>query len=356
MGGLGVGKRATLMDVAALSGMSKTAVSLVLNDRPGSRLSDDAVRRIREAARQLNYRPNPAARSLRIGKTNTIGFISDDVTVTRYASAMIRGMLDVADERDHGVLIAETGSHPLQLEKALDFMIDRQVDGIVFGAMSARVLDLPELPPALRVVTANCTSAAAHSSVLPEEHEAGYAMARLLIEAGHGEGIGIVGRAPIARVDPHVSVTIGDRFAGIEQAMSDAGVEPLSIVDFEVWEIANGYDGTLELLDQHPPVTALICMNDRVAFGAYQAMQERGFRVPDDISVASFDDDDVLAPNLRPGLTTARLQYEEMGRLAMVLALDPQAPDGIQRVSMPVQVRGSIAPRQAQGHRSARSR
>ena len=352
-----MGKRATLMDVAALSGMSKTAVSLVLNDRPGSRISEDAVRRIREAARQLNYRPNPAARSLRVGKTSTIGFISDDVTITRYASAMIRGILDVADERDHGVLIAETGNHPLQLEKALDAMIDRQVDGIVMGAMSARALDLPELPQGLRVVTANCISPAAHSAVLPEEHEAGYRMARLLLDAGHGDGIAIVGNAPIARTDPRISVTIGDRFAGIDRALSEAGVEPIAVLDFELWEIANGYDATVALLDREPAATALICMNDRVAFGAYQAIQEHHLQVPEDISIASFDDDDVIAPHLRPGLTTARLQYEEMGRLATQLVLDPAAPEGVQTVPMPIQVRGSIAePRPSgKGRRARRS-
>ena len=84
-------KRTTLADVAALAGVSPTAVSLVLNDKPGSRLSADAAARIRAAAEQLDYRPNPAARSLRVGKTQTVAFLSDDETVTRYASAMIRG-------------------------------------------------------------------------------------------------------------------------------------------------------------------------------------------------------------------------------------------------------------------------
>jgi LacI family transcriptional regulator len=144
-----------------------------------------------------------------------------------------------------------------------------------------------------------------------------------------------------------VSVTIADRFAGIEQALADAGVAPAASVDIWPWEVRSGHDGTVQLLDQHPPVTALLCLNDRLAFGAYQALQERSIRVPDDISVASFDDDDVIADNLRPGLTTARLQYEEMGRLAMELALDPDAPEGTQRVPMPVHVRGSIGRRQA---------
>ena len=123
-------KRPTLADVAARAGMSKTAVSLVLNDRPGSRLSAEAVARIHEAARELNYRPNAQARSLRLGTTGTVGFISDDVTVTRFASAMIRGLLDAADERDRGVLIAETFNHPKQMRKAMEAMVDRQVDGL----------------------------------------------------------------------------------------------------------------------------------------------------------------------------------------------------------------------------------
>jgi LacI family transcriptional regulator len=336
-------KRPTLADVAARAGLSKTAVSLVLNNRPGSRLSAEAAQRIHEAARELNYRPNPAARSLRIGRTNTIGFISDEVTVTRFASAMIRGLLDVADEHDHGVLIAETGNHPKQLAKALESMIDRQVDGIVFGSLTARLLDLPELPEHVRAVTANCTSPSAHSAVLPAEHDAGYAVARLLIEAGHGAGIGIVGHAPVAIADPRVSATIGKRFSGIHQALGEAGVEPIAVAEFEVWEPWHGYDATREMLDSGAPVTGLICLNDRVAFGAYQALQERGLRVPDDVSIASFDDDEVAA-YLRPGLTTARLPYEEMGRRAMAQLMDPDAPTGELLVPMPVQLRESIAP------------
>lgn len=336
-------KRATLADVAARSGLSKTAVSLVLNDRPGSRLSPEAVQRIHEAARELNYRPNPAARSLRVGTTRTVGFISDEVTVTRFASAMIRGLLDVADEHDHGVLIAETGNHPKQLEKALESMIDRQVDGIIFGSLTARLLDLPELPERVRAVMANSTSPAAHSAVLPAERDAGFHVARLLLDAGHGDGIAIIGHAPKAIADCRVSATIGSRFAGIHLALGEAGVRPVAVAEFEVWEPWHGYDATRAVLESGVPVTGLICLNDRVAFGAYQALQERGLRVPGDVSLASFDDDEI-ASYLRPGLTTARLPYEEMGRLAMTQLMDPDAPPGEQLVAMPIQRRSSIGP------------
>lgn len=334
-------KRVTLADVAAKAGMSKTAVSLVLNNRPGSRLSADAMERIHAAAKELNYRPNPAARSLRIGKTHTVGFISDEVTITRFASAMIRGLLDVADEHDHGVLIAETGDHPKQLEKALEFMVDRQVDGIVFGSVRARQLELPELPTGIRAVTANATSATAHSAVLPAEEEAGYRMARLLLDAGHRDGIAIVGYAPKAMHSPLISATIGSRFAGIFRALDEAHVAPVATAEFENWEPWNGYDATNDILTSDGKVTALICLNDRVAFGAYQALTEHGATVPDDVSIVSFDDDE-LAAYMRPGLTTAKLPYLEMGRRAMSQLLFSDAPPGNQLIEMPIQLRQSI--------------
>lgn len=345
-------KRATLADVAARAGLSKTAVSLVLNDRPGSRLSSDSVARIHEAARALNYRPNPAARSLRLGRTGTVGFISDEVTITRFASSMIRGLLDVADERDHGVLIAETGNHPKQLAKALEFMIDRQVDGIVFGSMSARLLDLPPLPESMRVVTVNSASSRAAACVLPAERDAGQQVARLLLEHGHGEGIGILGSAPEAPADARASVTIGARFEGIHAALAQAGAQPVAVEDVGPWEPANGYAGTIRVLDSGAPVTALLCLNDRVAFGAYQALDERGLRVPDDVSVVSFDDDEI-AGYLRPALTTARLPYEQMGRRAMELLLGDEEPVGEHLVRMPLQLRGSIGPARSAATRTA---
>lgn len=89
-------------------------------------------------------------------------------------------------------------------------------------------------------------------------------------------------------------------------------------------------------------VTVMICMDDQFAFGAYQALQERGLRIPDDISVASFDDDEI-ASYLRPPLTTARIPYEQMGREAVRMLLGSDDPPGGNRVvPVPLQVRGSV--------------
>ena len=339
--GGGGGQRATLADVAARVGMSKSAVSLALNNRPGSRLSQDAVARIHAAARELNYRPNPAARSLRLGKSGTVGFISNEVTVTRFASAMIRGILDVADEQEKGVLIAETGGHPKQLERALDSMVDRQVDALIFGSLAARLIDVPALPGHIPTVTVNCRSDGVFASVLPAEEEAGYAVTRQLLDAGHGDSLAIIGNALATQWEPRASVMIPRRFNGIRRALDEAGVVPIAVADLQKWEPSEGYRGTRALLESRQAFTALLCLNDRIAFGAQQALTEYGLRVPDDVSLVSFDDDE-LASYMRPPLTTARLPYYEMGRLAMEIALAPADGDGEHLVPMPLQIRDSV--------------
>jgi LacI family transcriptional regulator len=329
-------KRATLADVAQLAGLSTTTVSMVLNDRPNTRLSQNAADRVRSAAAKLNYRPNPAARGLRLGKTRTVGFISDEVTITRYASAMIRGLLEEAEARDHTVLISESGRRADRIASALDLMLDRQADGIVFGLMGAKQIDVPVLPD-LPVVIANATSSPGHPCVLPNEYRAGYEAAKYLLDRGHRR-IGFIGRSE-ALLDPAISATIGSRYAGLDAAMAEAGLSFAHQVDGRYWEPDFGYAGAQEILDQ-ADVTAIVSANDRVALGAYQAAQERGLRIPEDLSVISFDDE-YLASYLRPKLTTMQIPYLEIGRTALQLLLDGDAPDRT-LVPMPLQERASV--------------
>jgi LacI family transcriptional regulator len=330
-------KRATLADVAQLAGLSTTTVSMVLNNRPNSRLSQDAAERVQAAAAKLNYRPNPAARGLRMGKTRTVGFISDEVTITRYASAMIRGLLEEAEERDHTVLISESGRRADRIGRALDLMLDRQADGIVVGLMGAKQIELPTASIEVPLVVVNGTSALDRPCVLPDEFRAGYEAARHLLERGHTR-IAFIGRSE-ALLDPLLSVTIGQRYAGLDAAMAEAGIEFAWQVDGRFWEPDFGYRGAAEIFDE-TTVTAVVAANDRVAFGVYQAAQERGLRIPDDISVISFDDE-YLASYLHPALTTMQIPYLEMGRTGMQLVLDGDPPPQT-LVHMPLQNRGSV--------------
>jgi LacI family transcriptional regulator len=330
-------KRATLADVAKLAGLSNTTVSMVLNNRPNTRLSQDAADRVRAAAEKLNYRPNPAARGLRMGKTRTVGFISDEVTITRYASAMIRGLLEEAEERDHTVLISESGRRTDRIVRAMDLMLDRQADGIVLGLMGAKQIEVPATSIEVPVVVVNGTSASGLPCVLPDEFQAGYDTARHLLDHGHRQ-IGFVGRSE-ALLDPLLSVTVSQRYAGLDAAMAEAGLEFAHEVDGRFWEPDFGFRGAQEILEA-APVTAIVAANDRVAFGVYQAAQERGLRIPNDLSVVSFDDE-YLASYLHPALTTMQIPYLEMGRTAMQPVLNGDPPHRT-LVHMPLQDRGSV--------------
>ncbi|PPB48022.1 transcriptional regulator [Arthrobacter pityocampae] len=333
-------KRVTLADVARRAGLSSSAASMILNGRPDTRLSKDAHDRVNRAAAELGYRPNVAARSLRVDKTQTIGFISDTVATTRFASGLIRGALSAAAAANHVILLAETGGDPARETDAIEALLDRQVDGIVFATMRARELFVPDLLEDTRVVLLNANNEHYSTSVLPDEEQGGRDAVALLADAGHREGIVLLGHNAREERDVFRSTTVERRLGGIQAEMSDRGMTfdlEESIWD---WEPHHGYAAVSALLERGMTPRALICLNDRLAFGAYQALSERGVRIPDDISLVSFDNDE-LASYLRPGLTTIGLPHEAMGAQAVQLLLS-EGTRGEHLVHMPVIERSSV--------------
>jgi LacI family transcriptional regulator len=331
----------TLADVARRAGLSTTAASRLLNGREGTRLSDDARRRVLAAAEELGYRPNVAARSLRLQKTATIALISDTVATTRFAGGMIRGALNAARERDHVLLIAETQGDPDLERDAIDAMLHRQVDGIIYAAMYSRRLTPPAQLLTVPTVLLNATSAHRLPSVLPAEEQAGYAVAAALLGQGH-RNVAVIGRNEAYERDSRRSLAAGLRLRGIRKALADKGLRLAASERAEDWDVSWGYDGMSSLLRRPSRPSGIICMNDRLAFGAYNAAAEAGLNIPKDVSIVSFDDDPI-AEWLRPGLTTAALPHEEMGQLAAELLLDEAVEPGIRWVPMPLRERGSIA-------------
>ncbi|MEV4539956.1 LacI family DNA-binding transcriptional regulator [Asanoa sp. NPDC049518] len=335
--------RATLADVARLAGLSKAAASMVLNGREGTRLSPEAHQRVFAAAEELGYRPNVAARSLRTRKTSTIAFVSDIVASTRFAGGLIRGAIDAARERDHVLLITETQGDAGFERQAIDAMLDRGIDGVIYAAMATRGLHVPSALRAGPVVLLNATSLdEPMPCVLPDDERAGRTVTTALIEKGHRDRIAVIGRNRLKEDEPEVSLAARARMDGIEHALSVAGATVLAEAYCSEWLPEHGYRATRSLLGKPTRPTAVICMNDRLAFGAYQALEEAGLSVPADVSVVSFDDDPIAAW-LRPGLTTAALPHEQMGRRAVQLLLDRE-PTGRAMVPMPLRRRRSIGP------------
>ena len=340
-------RRITLADVAARSGASKATISLVLNNKE-ARISPETVQRVKQAAQELGYSPNQAAQTLRTGKTNTLAFISDEVLTTRFASAMTHGILEVAERHEQMILMAETEHEQVRWAKALESMKSRQVDGYILGLMRARDLDkvdIPAIHPAV-VVNGRATGIA---SILPNEYIAGQTAVNHLLHHGHTK-IAFIGRPEDITSTPG-TLNIPRRIAGLDQAMARAELTFYDEHKSLLWESETGYEGAKAILSRTPDITAFIAANDRVAFGIYRALQEAGLTVPTDISVISFDDEE-LAGYMHPGLTTIRLPYAEMGQVAaqVLLQESPQELiDGIEAkgnellIPMPLIERQSVA-------------
>lgn len=310
-------KRVTLADIARRTGLSSATVSMALNASPGSRIPERTVRRVRAAAAELGYSPDVNARGLRTGRTEAIGFVSDEVTVTRFASAMIRGMLDTAAEHGFIVMMAEAEMGSPEQESAVRGLLGRRIDGLVFGQMRSRLLPSPKLDFPVPTIVVNGT-APDYPAVLPDEYAAGQAAVHHLVDRGHTK-IALIGRRP-GLVNSETSVTVAARMAGIDEAMKEAGLRFETEIEGSAWEPEFGYDGALGVFDS-ADVTALLVANDRVGFGAVQAAHARGLAVPEDVSIMSFDDEE-LATYIRPPLTTVRLPYQEMGQTGMKMLLD----------------------------------
>jgi len=335
-------KRVSLPDVARLAGLSPAAASMILTGRPDTRLSAEAHDRVHAAAAQLGYRPNIAARALRTDKTRTIAFISDYVATTRFASGLIRGALEEAEKANHVILVLETGGEPAREVQAVEAALDRQVDGIIFAAMRAREVFVPDLPASTNVVMLNGTSNRFTCSILPDEFRGGRTAVGLLHAAGFADGIALIGHNELAERGLFRSETVAQRLAGIRDAIQEFGLTFMAEESCWEWEPHHGYELVMKLLKQGPRPLALLCLNDRLSLGAYQALADTGLRVPADVSVVSFDDD-IIASYLRPGLTTIGLPHDEMGREAVrQLLLQDSAAQVL--IPMPVVERASIRP------------
>jgi len=334
-------QRATLLQVAQRAGVSRSTASFVLAGRHvDMRISEDARQRVLRAAQELDYRPNLMARSLRTKVTKTIALVSDTLASDPYAGRAIHGALAAAVAHGHLLFIGETEGETVIEEKLISDFLDRQVDAFVYASMFTRYVRVPKQLKGHPVVLLNCMTRAArpaYHSVIPDEVAAGWSAAKVVIEAGHREGIHLLG-------NPAHHVFAGrERLAGIREGFGAAGIKLAGAIDCEWWP-NSAYEAVRAALAGGPPPKVLICLNDRVALGAYQALREAGLDIPGDVSVLSFDDSD-LAAWLRPQLTSISLPHYQLGWQAVETLLDAagRTEPAVRRVPMPVRHRASIA-------------
>jgi LacI family transcriptional regulator len=334
--------RPTIRDVAERSGVSITTVSHVLNEVPGKRISSATRAGVIKVADELNYRPNRMAQGLRTQRSGMIALLSDHVVTTPYAGRMIVGALDAALASESLIVLLNSGGDRDVEQRGVEALLERRMDGVIYATMHHKVVMPPDQLLSIPTVLLDARTAdGALSSVVPDEVGGSRVAVEELLAAGHRR-IGFLNNEqdiPARRL----------RLVGFRQALEvyAMSVDEALVIDADP-TVGGGYAGAMALLARPDRPTGLFCATDRMAMGAYQACQELGLSIPGDVSIIGFDDQELVADSLRPGLTTVALPHREMGRWAVETLLaqiaDPGRALSHALLPCPLIRRGSVCP------------
>lgn len=308
-------KNIGIKDVAVAAGVSVTTVSHVLNEVSYARISSETRDKVRNAAEELGYGPNRLAQALRTQRTGMLGLVSEEIATTPHAGRIILGADEAAKARGYNLMIINTpGSASLESRQAdVQALLERRVDGILYATMYHRNVELPRnLENVPSVLVDSVAIGGNITAVVPDEDGGARAAVGALLDAGHTR-IGFINNTddvPATR----------QRLQAFRAMLTEAGLDgDAAPVESEVSEVHGGYAAAKRILsreDRADVPTALFCYNDRMAMGAYRAAAELGLSIPKDLSVVGFDDQELIAANVYPGLTTVALPHYEMGAWA----------------------------------------
>jgi LacI family transcriptional regulator len=311
---------ATLSDVGREAGVSAMAVSAVLNGaRTSSRIAPDTRARILDAAAKLDYRPNAAARALVRRRMNTIGVVAviEGGELNHYFLEVFNGVL--ASAARHGQNTTVFTLHDWDRDaRRIGGFCDGRIDGLVMIAPLLDAEAVSALPSHTPMVAIHANHPLEGIVDLESDEEAGScALVSRLIELGHRRILHLAG--PVGQRGAE------RRVAGYRRALEQAGLpfDP-ALVRVAGFSIPEGREATrlwLRSTSADERATAIFCANDGVAFGCMETLAAAGLRVPDDVSVAGFDDT-LLARACLPQLSSVRQPLRHMGERAVEILLD----------------------------------
>jgi len=314
--GISVQRPVRITDVAALAGVSPGTVSKALNNT-GS-LKESTRQRIKAAADQLGFVPDPDARWLAARRSYTVGLLSVDAA-GRFSIPVMLGAENALAAGEMSALMATTRYDPVREAYHLKTFRARRVDGII---VTGRTTDpRPPVETDIPVVYAFAPSTNPDdASVVPDDADGMAKIVKHLLDRGRHR-IAHVGGLPYK----HASEV---RAAAVTAALADAGLELVTPPLFGEWSEEWGRRAVDQLLDATSDhnddlgVDAITCGSDQIARGVTDRLRELGIAVPQAIAVTGFDNWEVMALASRPPLTTIDLQLEDLGRRAAELLLD----------------------------------
>jgi len=335
----------TLLDVAREAGVSLATASRVING--SERKVSEALReRVSAAAESLNYVPNAYAQALARSRTSIAGVIVHDIENPFYAG-IVRGVQRVATEAKQILLICSSDRDPRRELEYLGLMHEHRAATIIIAAsghddaeyaakLSARLRSFVDGGGRAAVVGRHAVDVPA---VVPDNRGGMRALVAALITQGHRNIAVITG--------PSRLTTVEDRLAGVTEALGAANIalDPALVFNGELTREGGAHAvDALYARSGAVAATAIVALSDEMAIGALGALRRRGVRVPHDISLTGFDDIPSAA-DLEPPLTTVRIALDQVGELAMQLALDDGSSSRIVPVAAHPVLRASSAPR-----------
>lgn len=304
---------ATIKDVAERAGVSITTVSHVINRTRF--VSEKLTQRVYDAMKDLNYQPNIIARSLRSGRTKTIGLVVPDI-LNPYFAKFSREIEDKGFEHGYNVILCNTDENLAKEEQYVTGLLSKQVDGLIFfsSGVSKSLKNVPNKDDIPIVVTDRESEGIVSDVVLIDNFKGGYDATRYLISIGHKRIACISG--------PSLIRPSAQRVDGYRQALDEAGIpydeDLLRRGDFRY----SGGEQQMSALLKLPELpTAVFACNDMMAIGATRTIRDAGFSVPDDFSVLGFDNTP-LSRYVFPQLTTIAQPVKEMADLAIELLIE----------------------------------
>ena len=330
----------SLKELAAHLGLSSATVSLVINRSPGAKSIPHATQeRVRVAARELNYRPNLMARSLRQKRSFTIGVVVPEVS-EGYAALVLSGIEDYLLQEGYFYFVVSHRHRSDLIEEYPSLLQQRAVEGLI--AVDTVLTASGQIPA---VAISGHSEVAGVTNIVLDHNLAAQLALEHLQKSGHSRIALIKGQ------DFSSDTEIRWRaLHGVAQQLGIAINERLTIqLDGDLPSPEVGYSITRKLIERREPFTAILAFNDISAVGAIRALRESGRRVPEDVSVIGFDDIQSAAYQ-NPALTTVRQPLREMGVIAAETLLSRinsprrgQYPKEIM-VKPELIVRGSTAP------------
>ncbi|MEW9548273.1 LacI family DNA-binding transcriptional regulator [Nonomuraea sp. NPDC050783] len=316
MGGAGRGRRVTIADVASHAQVSTTAVSKVLRNAYG--VSTAMRERVRAAIDELGYRPHHAARAMR-GRTFTIGVLLPHINNPFFAE-ILDGLMEQLGGTDYQAIIVQGGRDDTSERRAIDALVDRQVDGILMVVPLSSKARLEEVAAGTPTVVLGPHERSALYDSVHGDDEAGAELAvGHLIALGHRR-VAHLGQQDLGHGRP-ATMLHAIRERTYRRVMAEHGLADEIAVAATAYTEEGGRRGAHELLARDPRPTAIFAGADLAAFGALAALHEAGLSVPADVSLAGYDN--TRAAGLAHlALTTVDQDGTLMGRTAARLLLE----------------------------------